>query len=153
MRRESLLAVNPSRSRWRAMIYGSAKRRAIALARSPWMASSPSIRPRLRDSGPRAIITGPDGNLWFVESVGNAIGRMDLRGTCRRLFPTPSRGQSTGDRPRSKRGIMGYRECPKPRRPDDDGGRDPGRVPASDEAERTASHHRHSRWTGLFFPA
>ncbi|MCJ7783561.1 MAG: hypothetical protein MUP41_06480 [Desulfobacterales bacterium] len=26
------------------------------------------------------IIIGPDESLWFVESVGNAIGRMDLQG-------------------------------------------------------------------------
>jgi virginiamycin B lyase len=46
-----------------------------------------------RDSGPRAIILGPDGNLWFVESIGNAIGRMDLRGNAC-AFPLSRPGAS-----------------------------------------------------------
>ena len=39
------------------------------------------------------IIIGPDGNLWFVESVGNAIGRMDLQGKAV-AFPLPRPGAS-----------------------------------------------------------
>jgi len=44
------------------------------------------------DSKP-TIIIGPDGNLWFVESVGNAIGRMDLQGKAV-AFPLPRPGAS-----------------------------------------------------------
>jgi virginiamycin B lyase len=29
---------------------------------------------------PQSVVTGPDGNLWFTESNGNAIGRMTTRG-------------------------------------------------------------------------
>jgi streptogramin lyase len=33
------------------------------------------------NSGPFAIITGPDGNLWFTEQNGNNIGRLTTSGT------------------------------------------------------------------------
>jgi streptogramin lyase len=39
------------------------------------------------------IITGPDEALWFVESVGKAIGRMDLQGNAV-AFPLPRPGAS-----------------------------------------------------------
>jgi len=39
------------------------------------------------------IIIGPDENLWFVESVGNAVGRMDLQGKTV-AFPLPRPGAS-----------------------------------------------------------
>ncbi|HEY3492627.1 MAG TPA: hypothetical protein VGK43_06720, partial [Solirubrobacterales bacterium] len=32
------------------------------------------------NSGPQKITTGPDGNLWFTESLGNRIGRVILPG-------------------------------------------------------------------------
>lgn len=32
------------------------------------------------NSGPNAIVTGPDGALWFTEGVGNKIGRMTTSG-------------------------------------------------------------------------
>ena len=52
-------------------------------------------------SGPAGITTGPDGNLWFTESTGNAIGRIATDGTGVTEFalPTPARtplGITTG---------------------------------------------------------
>jgi streptogramin lyase len=32
------------------------------------------------NSGPRSLITGPDGNIWFVESSVSAIGRVTMKG-------------------------------------------------------------------------
>jgi streptogramin lyase len=43
--------------------------------------------------GPTGITTGPDGNLWFVEFHGNAIGRMTTSGS---LTVFPLRTTSTG---------------------------------------------------------
>jgi virginiamycin B lyase len=44
-------------------------------------------------SKPYIITLGPDGNLWFVESLGNAIGRMDLQGNAI-AFALPRAGDS-----------------------------------------------------------
>jgi streptogramin lyase len=42
---------------------------------------------------PSSIITGPDGNLWFAEYCGNALGRLTPEGTLTESFiPTPSAG-------------------------------------------------------------
>ncbi|KJK47913.1 DUF11 domain-containing protein, partial [Streptomyces sp. NRRL F-4428] len=40
------------------------------------------------DSGPDGIATGPDGNLWFTEQIGNAIGRITPEGEFAR-YPLP----------------------------------------------------------------
>ena len=44
-------------------------------------------------SKPYIITLGPDGNLWFVESLDNAIGRMDLQGNAV-AFALPRAGAS-----------------------------------------------------------
>ncbi len=41
-------------------------------------------------SGPAGITTGPDGNLWFTESTGNAIGRIATDGTGITEFALPT---------------------------------------------------------------
>jgi RHS repeat-associated protein len=41
------------------------------------------------DSGPNGIVLGPDGNLWFVETAANKIGRINPDGTISE-FPVPS---------------------------------------------------------------
>jgi virginiamycin B lyase len=40
-------------------------------------------------SGPIAIIAGPDGNLWFTEEVANKIGRISPQGVITE-FPLPT---------------------------------------------------------------
>jgi virginiamycin B lyase len=45
------------------------------------------------DSGPRAIVPGPDGCLWFVQTLANAIGRIDRDGRITE-FPFPRPGAS-----------------------------------------------------------
>ncbi len=40
-------------------------------------------------SGPEGIVTGPDGNLWFAEELGNKIGRREPNGTITE-FPVPT---------------------------------------------------------------
>jgi streptogramin lyase len=32
-------------------------------------------------SGPNAIVAGPDGNMWFIETFGNKVGRITMSGT------------------------------------------------------------------------
>ena len=46
-------------------------------------------RSRRRAASPRASLTGPDGNIWFVEQVGNRIGRLTLAGVFTE-FPVPT---------------------------------------------------------------
>jgi len=59
---------------------------------------------------PYIITLGPDGNLWFVKSLGNAIGRMDLQGNAVAFALPRTGGQSTGDCTRPKRGFLDYGE-------------------------------------------
>jgi virginiamycin B lyase len=42
-------------------------------------------------SQPAGITTGPDGNLWFTETVANQIGRITTAGVIKE-FPTPAAG-------------------------------------------------------------
>jgi len=43
------------------------------------------------NSGPRAIVPGPDGNIWFVLAEGNAIGRVSPSGEMHEFpLPTPN---------------------------------------------------------------
>ena len=57
-------------------------------------------------SKPYIITLGPDGNLWFVESLGNAIGRMDLQGNAV-AFALPVRGPVHGGLHSRQTGILG----------------------------------------------
>src|SRR5438105_4777991 len=43
--------------------------------------------------GPMAIALGPDGNMWFTEEAGNAIGRITPSGTITE-FPIPTANSS-----------------------------------------------------------
>ena len=45
-------------------------------------------------SGPTTIALAPDGTLWFTESAGNRIGRMNPDGTGLKEFPLPNPGSS-----------------------------------------------------------
>jgi virginiamycin B lyase len=42
-----------------------------------------------RESGPHGIVAGPDGALWFTESIGNKVGRITTAGQLRE-FVLPS---------------------------------------------------------------
>src|SRR5438105_7023575 len=46
---------------------------------------------------PNAIVTGPDGNLWFTDVGGNAIWRFDPLTTTYTKFPVPTRGAFSGN--------------------------------------------------------
>jgi streptogramin lyase len=53
--------------------------------------SSQSVTITSTAHGPEGIATGPDGNLWFTEPSGNAIGRITPTGTITEFpLPTPS---------------------------------------------------------------
>jgi len=41
-------------------------------------------------SRPQAIISGPDGALWFTDAGGNSIGRIDTSGTLTGTFAIPT---------------------------------------------------------------
>jgi len=44
-----------------------------------------------RDGGPAAIIAGPDGAMWFIEALGNKVGRVSSAGAFTEyLIPTPN---------------------------------------------------------------
>ncbi|HEX2736951.1 MAG TPA: hypothetical protein VHP57_02330, partial [Acidimicrobiia bacterium] len=45
-------------------------------------------------SGPAGMVTGPDGNLWFAELAGDAIGRFVPSTGEVTDFPTPTAGSS-----------------------------------------------------------
>ena len=62
-------------------------------------------------SGPCAIASGPDGNLWFTELAGDRIGQMTPAGTMITEFavPTPSRVPGA----RHARGRARPLECPR----------------------------------------
>src|ERR1051325_201739 len=45
---------------------------------------------------PTAITTGPDGNLWFTEAAGNAIGRITPAGAIQEFSLPTTCGDSTG---------------------------------------------------------
>ena len=45
-------------------------------------------------SGPTTIALAPDGTLWFTESAGNRIGRMNPDGTGLKEFPLPNPGSA-----------------------------------------------------------
>src|SRR5688500_6368493 len=45
-------------------------------------------------SGPTTIAIAPDGRLWFTESAGNRIGRMNPDGSDLREFPLPNPNSS-----------------------------------------------------------
>jgi virginiamycin B lyase len=51
----------------------------------------PTARPK---GGPRAMLVGSDGNLWFVLAEGHAIGRMDRRGANAVEFALPRQESS-----------------------------------------------------------
>src|ERR1041385_5171890 len=59
-----------------------------AAARSQTIEEFPLPSP---SSTPRFLVAGPDGNLWFTESDGNAIGRITPAGTLAE-FPLPNAG-------------------------------------------------------------
>jgi hypothetical protein len=65
MRRESLQAVNPWRLRWRERTCGSARQPVITLARSAWMVSSLSIRPRLVEADRALSLSFPTDGSFF----------------------------------------------------------------------------------------
>jgi uncharacterized repeat protein (TIGR01451 family) len=44
------------------------------------------------DSNPTDIVTGPDGNLWFTESLGNKIGEINPTSHAIVEFPVPTAG-------------------------------------------------------------
>ena len=52
------------------------------------------------DPQPRAMVTHPDGNIWFVETGANALGRIDRDNKFSEfVFPTPNaslRGVTVG---------------------------------------------------------
>ena len=52
------------------------------------------------DPQPRAMVTHPDGSIWFVETGANALGRLSRDGAFSEfVFPTPSaslRGVTVG---------------------------------------------------------
>jgi streptogramin lyase len=46
---------------------------------------------------PNAIVTGPDGNLWFTDVGGNSIWRFDPLTTTYTRFPVPTQGAFSGN--------------------------------------------------------
>jgi streptogramin lyase len=69
----------------------------VAMAAVPWLApgATAGLGPVVTEfpvptagSGPEAITTGPDGNLWFTEAAGNRIGRITPAGVITE-FPLP----------------------------------------------------------------
>jgi streptogramin lyase len=54
----------------------------MSLGLSPSLAAAaPTVTEFPTGSGPSGMTTGPDGNLWFVESTANKIGRLTPAGT------------------------------------------------------------------------
>jgi virginiamycin B lyase len=60
-------------------------------------------------SDPRGIAVGPDGNLWFTESGGNAIGRMTPTGGFNE-FPLPNPNSQPQDIARGPDGNLWFTE-------------------------------------------
>jgi virginiamycin B lyase len=46
--------------------------------------------------GPRAMVTGPDGALWYTNSIGNSIGRITTSGHVKSAFHAPSIRRPSG---------------------------------------------------------
>jgi streptogramin lyase len=46
-------------------------------------------------SAPTQIVTGPDGNLWFTETLNNAIGKITTAGAITE-YPAEANGLSAG---------------------------------------------------------
>ena len=73
---------------------------ALLLAEALLAAASPvRADPRIEEfsvpthsSGPWGITTGPDGNLWFAEALGNKIGRITTGGVVTGEFTLPTAG-------------------------------------------------------------
>ena len=47
-------------------------------------------------SGPRAMVTGPDGALWYTNFIGNSIGRITTSGHVKSAFHAPSIRRPSG---------------------------------------------------------
>jgi streptogramin lyase len=47
------------------------------------------------ESGPSGITKGPDGNMWFTEETGNAIGRITTSGAVTQFGAHPVNGETT----------------------------------------------------------
>src|SRR5690348_7318415 len=56
--------------------------------------------------GPRAMVTGPDGALWYTNSIGNSIGRITTSGHVKSAFHAPQHQAPVGDRGRARRGAV-----------------------------------------------
>jgi virginiamycin B lyase len=71
----------------------------LVLVVAPLLAASPAYAVRritqyripTPDSDPEDITSGPDGNLWFTEFLGNKIGRVTPRGAITE-YPVPTVG-------------------------------------------------------------
>ncbi len=97
-------------------------------------------------SGPTTIALAPDGTLWFTESAGNRIGRMNPDGTGLKEFPLPNPGSAPRIIALGSDGNMWFSEHTGNRmgRIAPDG--HPHRVPDSD-AEQHAARDRARRPT------
>jgi streptogramin lyase len=45
------------------------------------LTSNPGLQQYATSGGPDDVVTGPDGNLWFVDNTANMVGRLTLSGT------------------------------------------------------------------------
>lgn len=87
----------------------------LMAAALPLVAGAPQARaavsldeyPVPTPSTPVGITTGPDGNLWFTEAVGNKIGRMSPTGTLIAEYPLPGEFSTPTTSPPARTGTSG----------------------------------------------
>ena len=70
---------------WRVVAFGLV----LASFSAPLVAQIVEFQIPTAHSRPYTIVAGPDGNLWFTESMGNKIGRISPSGTITE-FPVPT---------------------------------------------------------------
>ena len=72
--------------------------------RSPRMALSPTTWTGfVPNSGPWDVAAGPDGNMWFTDPYGDAVGKITLSGVVTEYGTTSTNGRPAGHRGRSRR--------------------------------------------------